>query len=135
MTVATTSEISSLLHRLGLADENPGAFDGAWIPTHGKRYDSLNPATGEVIATVLEASTADYEKVAASSVAAFHEWKKWPAPKRMARTAISRFASAVTMIALFPPSSRIVLPKRPATVCATCRPMTVDPVNEISGSR
>ena len=82
MTVATTSEISSLLHRLGLAEENPGAFDGAWIPTHGKRYESLNPATGEVIATVLEASTADYEKVAAASVAAFHEWKKWPAPKR-----------------------------------------------------
>ena len=80
MTVASTPALSSLLTRLGLAEENPGAFDGAWIPTHGKRYESLNPATGEVIATVREASTADYEKVAAASVAAFHEWKKWPAP-------------------------------------------------------
>ena len=82
MTVSTSPAVSAVLSRLGLGLENPGAFDGAWIPTHGKRYDSLNPATGEVIATVLEASTADYEKVAASSVAAFHAWKKWPAPKR-----------------------------------------------------
>ena len=82
MTVSTSPAVAAVLSRLGLELENSGAFDGGWIPTHGKRYDSLNPATGELIATVLEASTADYEQVAASSVAAFHEWKKWPAPKR-----------------------------------------------------
>ncbi|MGE0641176.1 MAG: aldehyde dehydrogenase family protein [Thermoanaerobaculia bacterium] len=82
MTVATRPEISSLLSRLGLADENPGAFDGSWIPTRGKRYESLNPATGEVLGVVLEASTADYERVAAASVRAFQDWRLWPAPKR-----------------------------------------------------
>ena len=82
MTVATPSSVSALLSRLGLAEENAGAFDGTWIQTHGKRYESLNPATGEILGVVREASTADYERVATSSVAAFHEWKSWPAPKR-----------------------------------------------------
>ena len=67
------------------------------------------------------------------------EVQRWPAvptaPNRIARTARSRFASSATMMALLPPSSRMVRPKRPATVCATCRPMAVEPVNEISGSR
>jgi aldehyde dehydrogenase (NAD+) len=82
MTVASSPSVSSLLARLGLEAENRGAFDGAWLDTRGKRQESINPATGEPIAVVHEATTADYERVAARTVEAFHEWKRWPAPKR-----------------------------------------------------
>ena len=41
MTVMTDSKtdhsVASLLKSLGIEPENPGAFDGAWIPTHGER--------------------------------------------------------------------------------------------------
>ena len=57
------------------------------------------------------------------------------APKRIARTARSRFASSVTMIPLFPPSSRIVRPRRRATASAARRPMRTDPVKLTSGNR
>ncbi len=57
------------------------------------------------------------------------------APNRMARVAISRSASSATMIALFPPSSRMVRPNRFETASATLRPTPVEPVNEIIGSR
>ena len=82
MTVLSPSAVSAALSRLGLAEDNPGAFDGAWIETRGPRVESLNPATGEPLASVRACSPEDYERVAAASVAAFEEWKHWPAPKR-----------------------------------------------------
>ena len=82
MTVASPSDVSSLLSRLGLAEENSGAFAGSWLATTGPRVESINPATGKAIAAVRDATSADYEKVAASSAAAFHAWKRWPAPRR-----------------------------------------------------
>jgi aldehyde dehydrogenase (NAD+) len=82
MTVHTDASTAQLLSRLGLAEENDGAFDGAWIKTHGERHESLNPATGEAIAAVRYASVEDYERVAQSSLKAFEEWRTWPAPKR-----------------------------------------------------
>jgi aldehyde dehydrogenase (NAD+) len=82
MTVHTDASVAQLLQRLGLAEENPGAFDGAWIATRGERVESLNPATGEPIAAVRLAGGEDYERVAAASVAAFAAWREWPAPKR-----------------------------------------------------
>jgi len=82
MTVATSSEIQKLLDSLGIADDNPGAFDGAWIDTGGERLESINPATGEGIAAVRLATEDDYERVARSAVRAFEEWRTWPAPRR-----------------------------------------------------
>jgi aldehyde dehydrogenase (NAD+) len=82
MTVSTTSDTQKLLDSLGLADDNPGAFDGGWIRTTGEPLESLNPATGEVLATVRQASAEDYERVAAASAEAFREWRTWPAPRR-----------------------------------------------------
>jgi aldehyde dehydrogenase (NAD+) len=75
-------ELAALLATLGIADDNPGAFDGEWIETHGKRVDSMNPATGQRIASVRKAQAEDYERVAAKSLEAFHAWRLWPAPKR-----------------------------------------------------
>ena len=82
MTVTTSSSAAELLARLGLSDNNPGAFDGTWIDTQGPAIVSLNPSTGEPIASVRTCSAADYDRVAAASVKAFDEWKRWPAPKR-----------------------------------------------------
>ncbi|HYU32561.1 MAG TPA: aldehyde dehydrogenase family protein [Thermoanaerobaculia bacterium] len=82
MTVDTLSTNSRLLDSLGLEAENPGAFAGEWIPTHGERVESLNPATGEPIAAVNMASVDDYERVSAVTLEAFREWQTWPAPKR-----------------------------------------------------
>jgi len=82
MTVASPADVSSLLSRLGLAEENSGAFAGAWLKTSGPLVESINPANGGAIAAVRDATSADYERVAASSAEAFHVWKRWPAPHR-----------------------------------------------------
>ena len=82
MTIETLSSVSTILDALELEAENPGAFDGEWIETHGERVESLNPATGEPIAAVRLATAQDYERVAAAAVDAFREWQTWPAPRR-----------------------------------------------------
>ncbi len=79
---AANPAASSVLASLGLAAENPGAFDGTWIQTHGPRVESHNPATEEVLGAYHSASSADYEQVMAAAVRAFEEWRTWPAPKR-----------------------------------------------------
>ena len=60
--------------------------------------------------------------------------QRWPAvptaEKVMARWARSSLADGATIIALLPPSSRMVLPKRAATTGASSRPMRVEPVAE-----
>ena len=84
MTIATASptEIQAVLDELGIEAENPGAFDGTWLDTGGDLLHSINPATGEPIAAVRQATHQDYEHVAAASAEAFREWRTWPAPKR-----------------------------------------------------
>jgi aldehyde dehydrogenase (NAD+) len=82
MTVETATSVERILRALGLEDENPGAFAGEWLPTAGARVDSFNSSTGEPIAAVRLATEADYERVAATTVRAFEEWRTWPAPRR-----------------------------------------------------
>src|SRR5678815_2533753 len=66
--------------------------------------------------------------------AVVHRWPAVPtAPKRMARFARLRSAEGVTMIPLFPPSSRIVRPKRSATTVPTRFPIRDEPVADTSG--
>ncbi len=82
MTVAIENDLSQLLASLGLAEDNPGAFCGEWIETGGPPIDSINPATGELITSLRSATADDYERVAATAVKAYREWRSWPAPKR-----------------------------------------------------
>ena len=56
------------------------------------------------------------------------------APKIEPLNAISRSQSGITMLALFPPSSRIVLPNLLWTSALTCLPTPVDPVKEMRGT-
>jgi aldehyde dehydrogenase (NAD+) len=82
MLATRSSSVSALLSRLGLEASNPGAFAGEWLATSGEVVESIDPATGEVLGAVTECSPADYERVAGATEAAFHDWKRWPAPKR-----------------------------------------------------
>ena len=77
-----SAEVAELLAALGLERENPGAFAGTWLPTHGALVESINPATGEPIAGVRMAGVDEYRRCAEVTVEAFHEWRTWPAPKR-----------------------------------------------------
>jgi L-aminoadipate-semialdehyde dehydrogenase len=75
----------ALLERLGLKEVNPGACTGpgGWIEdTAGKELVSYNPATGEPIATVIQATEATYDAVVRKAVKAFETWRTTPAPKR-----------------------------------------------------
>jgi len=82
MPVETAHSLARTLEVLGLETENAGAFDGEWIATSGERLESIDPATGETLAAVRMATAAEYERVAATTVAAFQEWRTWPAPRR-----------------------------------------------------
>ena len=77
--------MKALLERLHLKDVNPGACAGpsGWIEDgDGKELVSYNPATGEPIAKVIQATGASYEAVLRKAVKAFDTWRTLPAPKR-----------------------------------------------------
>ena len=70
------------LKELGIESENPGAYRGEWLQPSGDRLESRNPATGELIATVVQASAEDYEACATAAHEAFLRWREEPAPRR-----------------------------------------------------
>jgi len=74
-----------VLHELGLNAVNAGACSGhgGWVSTtSGGLLDSVNPATGQVLAQVHRCSGKDYEALVQESRRAFQEWRQVPAPKR-----------------------------------------------------
>jgi L-aminoadipate-semialdehyde dehydrogenase len=74
-----------ILASLGISETNAGAWsqDGGWSKdTTGSLIESINPATGELIARVRSATAADYERVIVSARKAFEQWRMVPAPKR-----------------------------------------------------
>ncbi len=74
-----------VLRELGIEDVNPGACSGPgqWSPVEGRELlESINPATGEVIARVAQANEDDYERVMEAATEAFREWRMVPAPRR-----------------------------------------------------
>jgi aldehyde dehydrogenase (NAD+) len=79
------ADISKILSNLGLTQDNAGTWTttGGWRKsTGGKVIESINPATGAVIAKVHCATEADYEQVMKDAEAAFKVWREVPAPKR-----------------------------------------------------
>jgi len=73
------------LKKLGIEDTNPGAYfgHGEWSSTTDSgQIESVNPATGEVIARINSASDDDYERVIEKAREVFREWRMTPAPKR-----------------------------------------------------
>ncbi|MBA3886789.1 MAG: aldehyde dehydrogenase family protein, partial [Acidobacteria bacterium] len=75
----------ALLAKLQVTDVNPGACfgpDGWLTDPQGTRVVSINPTTGEPIASVVQASAACYQQVMDEAAAAFVTWREIPAPKR-----------------------------------------------------
>jgi aldehyde dehydrogenase (NAD+) len=76
--------MKDILDRLGIDQENPGAWVGDRpLACHGgELLESLNPASGEVIARVRTATRDEYEQVIAGAREAFYSWRTTPAPRR-----------------------------------------------------
>ena len=56
---------------------------GHWVDAEGnRRIDDVNPATGEVIASVPQSSAADVARAVDVAHETFQHWRKVPAPKR-----------------------------------------------------
>ena len=72
-----------ILERLGLGETNSGAWAGGReLKGQGPEIESVNPATGEVIARVRTASPAEYEQIMFEAREAFMRWRMLPAPRR-----------------------------------------------------
>ncbi|HEY2145227.1 MAG TPA: aldehyde dehydrogenase family protein [Steroidobacteraceae bacterium] len=73
------------LNALGLKDINAGAWSGShgWsVESSGALIDSINPATGQLLAQVRSATPADYEHVMTAALSAAAAWRRVPAPQR-----------------------------------------------------
>ncbi len=76
---------TEILNQLGIQSINAGACSspGGWASaTNSRLLDSVNPATGEVLAQIFACSATDYAELIEESQRAFLEWRKVPAPKR-----------------------------------------------------
>ena len=77
--------MSAILEKLGIQEVNPGACTGpgGWLEDpNGRVLISYNPATGEPLAKIIQATPTTYERVVAAAQAAFLTWRNLPAPKR-----------------------------------------------------
>ncbi len=75
----------AVLEKLGIEKINTGACWGpdGWVEEREQKLlVSLNPSTGEEIASVVLAGEAAYEEVAGKAQEAFLRWRMVPAPKR-----------------------------------------------------
>ena len=73
------------LKKLGIEAENYGACAGPeqWSKTRSEgQIESYNPGNAELISSVYQCDTEDYEYVVQQSLEAFKEWRKVPAPER-----------------------------------------------------
>ncbi|ORY72399.1 succinate-semialdehyde dehydrogenase, partial [Leucosporidium creatinivorum] len=83
----SSASLQGVFQRLGLPT-NPsideplaGVFNGKW-GGRGPIVDSINPATGELLARVREASAEDIEETFVATREAYKQWRSVPAPQR-----------------------------------------------------
>ncbi len=75
--------IASVLESLGLRESNFGARGARVIESSSAHaIDSINPATGQPLASVRLGSIEDYERIAAESSEVFRAWRAVPGPVR-----------------------------------------------------
>ncbi len=82
MTSKDRQRSQEILEALGVAGENPGAFNGSWLKGTGPVLSSVDPSTGEALASIKTATREEYNSVVAAAAAGFDEWRLWPAPRR-----------------------------------------------------
>src|SRR4051812_14210015 len=71
----------SVLERLGLSEDNAGAFDGEWRGS-GPVLEKRSPINGTLLARVRTASDEEYERTVTRAHEAFLKWRATPAPVR-----------------------------------------------------
>ena len=76
--------MSDVLKAFGLEGELSGgrAAGGFLEAPAGESFTSVNPAAGEMLATVRGVSPEQYDAIVDDAVAAFHAWRTVPAPQR-----------------------------------------------------
>jgi len=76
--------MNEILQRLGLSDNNPGTWLGSTSleDKSAPLIESVNPANGEVIASVRSTTLAEFETLIAHARESFRSWRKVPAPAR-----------------------------------------------------
>jgi aldehyde dehydrogenase (NAD+) len=75
--------MQSVFDKLGIADDNPGVFDGEWSgSSRSGKIDKISPINGRRLASVRSASDDDYEKAISRAQEAFLKWRVTPAPVR-----------------------------------------------------
>ena len=77
--MATAKTIPLARHPYANGSYKPMLVDGRWVDAaSGKRFESRNPATGELLATVAEGDAEDINRAVASSRKAFEgPWSKF----------------------------------------------------------
>ncbi|HEX5217533.1 MAG TPA: aldehyde dehydrogenase family protein [Vicinamibacterales bacterium] len=71
-----------LLDKLQISTTNDGLFARGWKPGRGQTLTSINPTTGQPIATVTMATAEQSDDAVTAAAAAFETWRTRPAPKR-----------------------------------------------------
>jgi aldehyde dehydrogenase (NAD+) len=69
------------LKKLGIEDDNCGAFCGDWLGS-GDVLEVQSPIDGGLLARVTQATEEEYDRVAARAHEAFLGWRQLPAPRR-----------------------------------------------------
>lgn len=83
-----------VLGRLGIEAVNSGVCAAGWVrEPDGAEIESVNPATGELLAKVRTAGRADYERAVTVVREAFVRWRSMPPPAR--GEVIRRFGNAL----------------------------------------
>ena len=73
--------MQSILNKLGISDDNPGAFAGEWRGG-GDVIEKISPVDGKLLARVRAASAEDYEWAVGRAHEAFLKWRVTPGPVR-----------------------------------------------------
>ena len=76
--------MNDILKALGIEQLNAGVCCGVdgWISGGGGELQSINPSSGQPIATVTKGDAADYERAVLAAQSGFDAWRAAPAPKR-----------------------------------------------------
>ncbi len=82
-TLTTDFAIDRVLDHLEITEINSGACTGTqWLESNGELLVSCSPADGRAIASVRQATSADYERMIRQAQDAFRQWRMIPAPRR-----------------------------------------------------
>ena len=81
MTRPSPTAKQDVLAALGIEDVNPGGFAGEWTGS-GPDLPVRSPVDGAVLATVRQATAAEYDQIAGRAHDAFLEWRRVPPPRR-----------------------------------------------------